>query len=292
MARHSNQPVKTFSIGFNEDSYNELKYARIAAKHFATDHHEFIVTPDICQVVDELAWHFDEPFADPSALPTYMVSKLARAHVTVALSGDGGDELFGGNSRYVDDRVFQQYHSIPLWVRRFCIEPAVSTGSEWTHISFFDRASRYIRRSNINVPDRLFSYSLLSSVPGADLFTPDFMASIDGHDPLAPARHHFQTAPAHNDLNRWLYLDMKMTIGDNDLRKVTVMSRLAGVTARYPMLEPALAEFTGTIPADLKIRKTQLRYLFKKAMSGILPPEIISKTKHGFGLPYCVWLGE
>jgi asparagine synthase (glutamine-hydrolysing) len=104
MARASTKPVKTFSIGFHEDSYDELHYARIAAKHFETDHHEFIVTPDICRVVDELVWHFDEPFADSSAIPTYMVSKLAREHVTVALSGDGGDELFAGYTRYVVDR--------------------------------------------------------------------------------------------------------------------------------------------------------------------------------------------
>ena len=104
MARHMGQPVKTFSIGFHEDSYNELEYARLTAKKFGTDHHEFFVTPDICAVVDELVWHFDEPFADSSAIPTYMVSKLARDYVTVILSGDGGDELFGGYTRYVVER--------------------------------------------------------------------------------------------------------------------------------------------------------------------------------------------
>jgi asparagine synthase (glutamine-hydrolysing) len=116
--------------------------------------------------------------------------------------------------------------------------------------------------------------------------------SLNGEHSLEPARRHFRTAPAQTDLNRWLYLDLKIIIADNDLRKVTTMSRLAGITARYPLLDPTLAEFSGTIPTDLKVRGTQLRYLFKKAMSSVLPAEIITKSKHGFGLPYSVWLAE
>jgi asparagine synthase (glutamine-hydrolysing) len=236
---------------------------------------------------------YDEPFGNSSIIPTYYCARLAAENgVTHLLAGDGGDELFGGNSRYVEDRVFQHYRSIPLWMRRLCVEPAVSIGRSLTGFHLFDRATHYVRRANINLPDRLFSYSLLSDVPDAELFAPDFLVSLSAHDALAPARNHFSAAPARNDLNRWLYLDLKMTIGDNDLRKVTVMSRLAGVTARYPMLDPTLAEFTGTIPPNLKVRKSQLRYLFKKSMAGTLPSEIISKIKHGFGLPYSVWLGE
>ncbi|HZB43708.1 MAG TPA: asparagine synthase (glutamine-hydrolyzing), partial [Pyrinomonadaceae bacterium] len=123
MARNSARPVKTFSIGFNEDSYDELKYARVAARHFRTDHHEFVVTPDICSVVDELAWHFDEPFADSSALPTYMVSKMARDYVKVVLSGDGGDELFAGYTRYVIDSRRSRVERLPRFVREGLMQP-------------------------------------------------------------------------------------------------------------------------------------------------------------------------
>jgi asparagine synthase (glutamine-hydrolysing) len=294
VARSTNEPVRTFSIGFDDPRYNEMHYARLAATHNKSKHHEYFVTPnDILRLIQTAVPAYDEPFGNSSIIPTYSCARLAaESGIKHLLAGDGGDELFGGNSRYADDRVFQHYSLIPRPVKRLLIEPAVSIGNSWTRFRLFDRAARYIRRSQISVPDRLFSYSLLSSVPNEELLTPDFLASVDGQHPLAPARAHFAAAPAGNDLNRWLYLDLKITITDNDLRKVSVMSQLAGVTTRYPMLEPTLAEFTGTIPPQLKVRKSQLRYLFKKAMAGILPPEIIAKQKHGFGLPYSVWVGE
>ena len=123
MARNMSSPVKTFSIGFEEDSYNELKYARLTAEKFGTDHHEFFVTPDICSIVDELAWHFDEPFADSSAIPTYMVSKLAREYVKVVLSGDGGDELFAGYTRYVVDQQRADFARLPVFIRKGLMQP-------------------------------------------------------------------------------------------------------------------------------------------------------------------------
>src|SRR5262249_15120170 len=155
-----------------------------------------------------------------------------------------------------------------------------------------DLAARYIRRSNIAMPDRAFSYSLRSSVPAIELFTFDFLSEAGESDPLQLAREHFYGAPARDELNRWLYMDLKLTISENDVRKVSTMSQLAGVTPRYPFLDPELAEFTGSIPARLKVKGSRLRYLFKKAMADVLPREIIQKKKHGFGLPYSVWLGK
>jgi len=293
MSQSAKQPARTFSIGFDDPRYNEIEYARIAAAHNKSRHHEYFVTPDdILALIERAVPAYDEPFGNSSIIPTYYCARLAAENgVTHLLAGDGGDELFGGNARYLDDRVFQKYSAIPRSVRSV-IEPVVSAGNSWTNLALFDKAARYIRRSNISVPDRLFSYNMLSTIPGSDLFTSDFLAAVRGCHFLAPARDHFAGAPAQNDLNRWLYLDLKMTIADNDIRKVTVMSKLAGVTARYPLLDPALAEFTGTLPARLKVNGTQLRYLFKKAMAGILPTQIIAKRKHGFGLPYSVWLRE
>ncbi|PYS16436.1 MAG: asparagine synthase [Acidobacteria bacterium] len=294
LSQLTTEPARTFSIGFDDSRYNEMHYARITARHNKSSHHEYFVTPnDVLALIQRAVPAYDEPFGNSSIIPTYYCARLAAENgVTHLLAGDGGDELFGGNSRYADDRVFQHYSELPIWMQRLVIEPAVSLGNSWTRLRFFDLAARYIRRSKISIPDRWFSYSLLSSVPNQELVSSDFLASVQGQHPLEPARRHFASAPSRHPLNRYLYLDLKITIGDNDLRKVTVMSQLAGVTARYPMLDPTLAQFTGTIPPHLKVRKSQLRYLFKKSMAGVLPPAVIKKQKHGFGLPYCIWVGE
>jgi asparagine synthase (glutamine-hydrolysing) len=288
----SGKSPRTFSIGFDDSRYNEIEYARIAAMHFGADHHEYFVKPDdIISLVQKAVPIFDEPFGNSSIVPTYYCARLAAENgVTHLLAGDGGDELFGGNARYADDAVFQHYSSLPAALR-FLIEPVVSTTARWMSFPALQKAVSYVRRSNIPVPDRYFSYSLISNQRRDELFSSDFIAAVKTHDPLEPARAHFLGAPARSALNRWLYLDLKITISDNDIRKVTSMSRLAGVETRYPLLNPDLAEFSGRIPTNLKVKRSRLRYLFKKAMRDLLPPEIIKKSKHGFGLPYSVWLG-
>jgi asparagine synthase (glutamine-hydrolysing) len=288
------QAPRTFSIGFDDPRYNEIQYARIAAKHFSADHYEYFVKPDdIPVLVQKAVQVYDEPFGNSSIVPTYYCARLAAEHgITHLLAGDGGDELFGGNVRYSVDRVFQRYGRLPRWTRKWFVEPAASRAARWTNLSFLNLAGNYIRRSNVPAPDRYFSYSLIQSMPGAELFTTDFLSAVQGKDPTETARTHFNGASAQSELNRWLYLDLKITIADNDLRKVMSMSRLAGVTPRFPLLDPALAEFTGRIPSNLKVRGSQLRYLFKKAMAELLPQDIITKTKHGFGLPYSVWLAD
>jgi asparagine synthase (glutamine-hydrolysing) len=284
----------SFSIGFDDPRYNEVSYARIAASRFNTDHNEYFVTPqDILDLLERAADAYDEPFANSSIIPAYFCSRLARERgVTHLLAGDGGDELFGGNQRYADDEIFARYGRLPAWLRRGLVQPLLRSDALTRVIPYLSRGRKYVRRASLPLPDRLLSYSFLSSTNHSEVFTEDFLNLLNGHDPLEPVRRHFHDARAACDLNRWLYMDLRITINDNDIRKVTCMADLAGVVPRYPLLDPALVEFSGKIPANLKVRGRTLRYLFKKAMSRILPPEIIHKKKHGFGLPYSIWLGE
>ena len=288
MARHSNRPVKTFSIGFNEDSYNELKYARLAAKHFATDHHEFIVTPDICQAVSELAWHFDEPFADPSALPTYMVSKLARAHVTVALSGDGGDELFAGYTRYVVEQQRAKFARIPRSVRANVMQPL---SQRLPHGAW---GRNYLHNVSLDAVDRfLDSVSVFTHLTKRSLYTSDFSAQLKG-DGLASARFRFLAGRVQTNepLDVLLYLDSKTYLPGDILTKVDRMSMAVSLEARAPLLDHKLIEFVARIPAALKLRGTETKHIFKRAISDYVPADILHREKQGFGVPVQQWINE
>ena len=288
MARHTDRPVKTFSIGFNEDSYNELKYARVAAKHFGTEHHEFVVTPDICRLVDELAWHFDEPFADSSALPTYMVSKLAREHVTVALSGDGGDELFAGYTRYVVERQRDKFARIPRAVRQNLMRPLSrrlphgAWGRNFLHNVSLEGAERF-----------LDSVSVFTRLTKQSLYTPAFRAQLKDEG-LASARFRFLAGRVHtNDpLDTLLYLDSKTYLPGDILTKVDRMSMAVSLEARAPLLDHKLVEFVTRIPAALKLRGLETKHIFKRAIADFVPAEILHREKQGFGVPIQQWINE
>ncbi|HVF50397.1 MAG TPA: asparagine synthase (glutamine-hydrolyzing) [Pyrinomonadaceae bacterium] len=289
MARHMSQPVKTFSIGFQEDSYNELKYARVAAKHFATDHHEFIVTPDICDIVDELVWHFDEPFADSSAIPTYMVSKLARQFVTVALSGDGGDELFAGYTRYVIDRQRSGFARLPRMLRRGVMQPLsrhlphAAWGRNFLHNVALDPLDRYID-----------SVSVFTSLNKRSLYTDDFRRSLNGQTDGAVAQFRDYAARVRtgDPLDSLLYLDSKTYLPGDILTKVDRMSMAVSLEARGPLLDHKLMEFVARIPAPLKLHGLETKHIFKRALEGLVPAEILHRPKQGFGVPIDQWINR
>ena len=288
MARNSERPVKTFSIGFNEDSYDELKYARVAASHFKTDHHEFVVTPDICSVVDELAWHFDEPFADPSAIPTYVVSKLAREHVKVVLSGDGGDELFAGYTRYVIDSRRGGFERLPRFVREGLMQPAArllphgARGRNFIHDVAFDGLERYLE-----------SISVFTRLSKSELYTKEFRR-LAGDDAQSPAvfRDVAEAAPSADALDRLLYLDSKTYLPGDILTKVDRMSMAASLEARTPLLDHKLIEFVGRIPSSLKMKGFVTKHIFKQAVRGLVPSEILDRPKQGFGVPIEQWINR
>jgi asparagine synthase (glutamine-hydrolysing) len=287
------KPIHSFTIGFGEERFNEMSFARIAAKAFASIHHEYYVTPgDVFDAIPRLLDGFDEPFANASAIPTYFCAKVAReAGVEVMYAGDGGDELFGGNERYASQRVFEYYDHVPTWLKRAIVEPTVARLADATNLGLFVKGKKYIQRASIPYPDRLVSYALFRMMPMSDIFSGDFLRTLDaGFDPYSPVAEQYLSAKAHTPLDRQLYLDLKLAIADNDLFKVTRMTEANGVAVRYPFLDHQVAEFAAVLPADLKMKGRQLRSFFKEAYADLLPEEIRAKTKHGFGLPIPVWL--
>ncbi|OGR28062.1 MAG: hypothetical protein A2277_14790 [Desulfobacterales bacterium RIFOXYA12_FULL_46_15] len=287
----SGKPARTFSIGFDDPRYNELDYARIAARRFNTEYHEYCVTPrDVMDLIEQLPRIYDEPFGNASVIPAfYCAGHAARNGIDIMLGGDGGDEIFGGNERYVTNLMFQKYLELPELIRRKLIEPMLSFMPDQ---GLFHKAKRYIRRANIQNPERFYSYNLLSEVNPALIFQDDFIHAVNFNSFLDIAKTHYQNAAPANDTDRLLYLDMKFTITDNDIRKVTQMVEAAGLRVRYPLLDRDLVDFSATVPPGLKVKWKKNRYIFKQAMKGFLPDEIITKSKHGMGLPVTPWFKQ
>jgi asparagine synthase (glutamine-hydrolysing) len=283
-------PTQTFSVVFEESGFSEIEFARTAANRFQTQHHEKWLSPqDAWEAMEKLIDYYDEPFANSSAIGSYHCARLARdSGVKVLLAGDGGDELFAGNERYAHDKYFSLYQVIPKWLRQTAIEPAVRLLPE--NDGFLSLARRYVRRANLSNPRRILSYGFFLSFSAREIFEPEFLVEAGQGDWLSVAEEHFHAAAASDELNRILYLDVKMTLADNDLRKVSGTAELAGINVRYPLLDDCLAEFSGLIPAGLKLRGFEKRYIFKQAMKGILPDKILYKKKHGFGVPLARWL--
>jgi asparagine synthase (glutamine-hydrolysing) len=283
------KPSHTFSISFPVAGFNEIQFARTTATRFATCHHEKCLQPsDAAEAIPKLIRYYDEPFANSSAIASYSCAVLAREQgVNTLLAGDGGDELFGGNARYATDKQFALYHSVPHWMRRYLIEPMANRlpGDD----GWMTLPRRYIRRAQIPNPRRILSYNFFLCHAAQEIFDADFLKDSGEAVSLRIAENHFHSAQASNELNRLLYLDVKMTLGDNDLRKVSGTAELAGLRVRYPLLDTRLVEFSGRIPARLKLKGMEKRYIFKQAMAGLLPKNVLYKKKHGFGVPLGEW---
>lgn len=289
-ASEKHKPAQSFSIAFEETGFSEIEYARTSAATFHTNHHEKFLNPDDAwNALEKIITLYDEPFANSSAIGSYYCAMLAKEKgVDTLLAGDGGDELFGGNERYATDKYFSLYHKLPAWLRQGVMEPIASLLPEDRGKISLPR--KYIRRANIPNPRRILSYGFFLSMPPEEVFEDDFLQKVGKSDWLEIPNRHFQAARATSELNRIMYLDVKMTLADNDLRKVSNTAELAGVNVRYPLLDDRLAELSGRIPARLKLKGFDKRYIFKQAMKGILPDRILNKKKHGFGVPLAQWL--
>jgi asparagine synthase (glutamine-hydrolysing) len=284
------QAPASYSIGFEAEGYDEMAYARIAARHFGTDHHEYYVTPeDLLAGIPLAAAAFDQPFGNSSALPAWCCARNARGDgVTRLLAGDGGDELFGGNSRYAKQRVFGWYGHVPGPLRRALLEPLL-LGTPLGRLPLARKGASYIEQARIPMPDRLQTYNLLHRLGHEEVLTPAFLAQVDQASPLAQQREVWAACEATAELDRQLAFDWRYTLAENDLPKVRMATALAGVEVGFPLLDRRLLEFSQRLPTAYKLRGLTLRWFFKEALRGFLPDEIITKPKHGFGLPFGVW---
>jgi asparagine synthase (glutamine-hydrolysing) len=279
-------PTSSFSVWFDDPRYSEIGFARTTADAFRTHHFERCVTAaDAEEVIPKILDYYDEPFANSSALGAYWCARMAQEQgMEILLAGDGGDELFAGNERYAADIIFQLYHGLPRWMRHKWIEPLVSLLPE------SNRARRFVQRARIPNPHRMLSRMLFLRMSSNQIFDRDFLEAAPREQWLDILETHFATVSAKAELNRLMYLDLKITLADNDLRKVVGTAELAGMRVRFPLLNQELVEFSGRIPTHLKMRGWQKRYIFKQAMKGLLPERVLNKKKHGFGVPLGKWL--
>jgi asparagine synthase (glutamine-hydrolysing) len=290
IGRACGRPAATYSIGFEAEGYDEMAFARIAARRFQTEHHEYYVTPeDLVQGIPTVAAHYDQPFGNSSALPAYYCARMARDDgVTKLLAGDGGDELFGGNSRYAKQRVFGWYQRVPGPLRSGLLEPLLQR-TPAGRLPLLRKGASYIEQARVPMPERLQMYNLLLRLGAHEVLTPGFLTQVDEGDPVRQQRAVWQQAQAHSEINRTLAYDWRYTLAEADLPKVCGTTQLAGVAVGFPMLEQRLLEFSMSLPPDYKLKGLKLRWFFKEALRGFLPDEILTKKKQGFGLPFGVW---
>ena len=288
----SGAPAQTFSIGFDAEGYDEMLYARIAARHFGAAQHEYYVTPgDVVDAIPRIADTYDQPFGNASAVPTYYCAKLAHdSGISRMLGGDGGDELYGGNVRYAKQRQFAFYERIPPFLRHGLIEPVANRLPLTGQLALLRKARSYVAQASMPMPERYDSYNLLERLGATNVLTADFLAGIDTATPARRLREVYGASDAQSLVNRMLALDFQITLADNDLPKVTRMCELAKIDVAFPMLHDDVIDFSLRLPPGEKLRGNRLRHFFKEALKDFLPAEVIAKQKHGFGLPVGVWL--
>jgi asparagine synthase (glutamine-hydrolysing) len=279
--------VVTTSVGFDEHGFNEIEYARTVATHLGTEQHERIVRPDIVDLLPKLAWHLDEPFADSSAVPTYYVSKAAREHVTVALSGDGGDELWAGYARH---RVEQFEQHARRWLGARGGRLAGKLAGRMPLSIKGARSLRHLALSPAEACARKHAYGLFESDARGALYTADFAAQVRDADPFVSFRLAYDSCPSADPLDRALYVDVKTYLVDDIMTKVDRMSMAVSLESREPLLDHKLLEFAATVPTALKLKNGQSKYLLRRLLERRVPKAIVDRPKHGFEAPTGEWL--
>jgi len=292
MSQLVGEPVKTFAIGFSgEPSFNELGYARQVANLLGTDHHEFVVQPDAVDLLPALVRYYDEPFADSSAIPTYLVAQLTRRHVTVALTGDGGDELFAGYERFAAARLAERYRRLPGFLRRAAGLVVRRLPESTAYRGFARRARRFVDSANLPLAECYLNWvGLFDADMRRSLLSP--WPDLAGADVLAEYQARFEQASALDPVGQLLYVNATTYLPGDLLVKTDRMTMAHGLEARCPFLDQELIGLAAGIPPALKLRGMTTKYILKQAAEKLLPREIVKRPKHGFGVPVGRWFRQ
>ena len=292
MSEMVDHPVKTFSIGFDDPSYNESKYARLVAEHFGTEHHELTIQPDAVKLVEGLVKYLDEPLADVSIFPTYLVSQLARQNVTVVLSGDGGDELFAGYEWYIADKIERYYRKLPAAVRNRWLPQVID------HIpptsrkkGFVNKLKRFVE--GCILPDSLqhFRWNIFMTAEKKNyLYGETLKSAVDSLSTYSRLIAYLKAYEEADPLWQQQFADINTFLVDDILVKVDRMSMANSLEARTPFLDYRVVEFAARLPSHLKLKGFQTKYLLKRCMARKLPREILNRKKEGFSIPMKNWL--
>lgn len=292
MSRVSSDTIQTFSIGFNDATYNELPSARLVAKTFGTRHEEEILQPDIATLAYDLVGSLDEPFADFSIFPTYLVSKLARKSVKVVLSGDGGDEIFAGYDAYLAQGWDRLYRLLPGSIRHQALPSLLNLiPPQSQKKGVINKAKRFVEGAAL--PEHLMHVRWMTFMSDSDkdlLYKPEVNSSLNGRNPLSTVERYINNGKNFDGLAQQQYTDLKTYLPDDILTKVDRMSMAVSLEARVPLLDHRIVEFALSLPARMKIHRGQTKVVFRKAMENQLPTEILQKPKQGFSIPLKNWL--
>lgn len=290
--QHATERVKTFSIGFEEDSFDESRYARRVAKHLDTEHYEDKLSAATAgDLISDIGHWLDEPMSDGSLIPTYLLARFVRKYVTVALGGDGGDELFAGYPMYYAHGVAAKYNAIPAFIRRSLIEPVVNALPVSTdNMSFDYKAKRFVRAANLSEVERHHSwFGSFSIDQQSSLFTKDVLATTDA-DIYRGVRELVGGFKAKEVVERMQYADINFYLAEDILTKVDRAAMAVSLETRAPFLDPRVAQFAASIPLEYKLRGKSGKVILKEAMKDLLPHEILHRPKKGFGIPIAEWL--
>ncbi|MEO7658897.1 MAG: asparagine synthase (glutamine-hydrolyzing) [Pyrinomonadaceae bacterium] len=288
---HATETVKTFSIGFTEDSFDETRYARQVAAYLGTDHYEEILSvAKAADLIGDIGTWMDEPLSDGSLIPTYLLSKFVRKHVTVALGGDGGDEIFAGYPMYLGHKVAGTYGSVPQFIRSGVIEPLIKRLPVSTkNLSFEYRAKRFVKSAKYDTITRHHSWFGSFSIDEQRPLLTERVLSASG-DIYAGPRNLLDICDASDVVEQMQYLDMNYYMAEGILTKVDRASMAVSLETRAPFLDPRIGEFAASLPLDFKLRGSKGKYILKRSVEGLLPKTILTRSKKGFGIPIAEWL--